>query len=133
MSQSKNKSLLLSIAILLITAGAFYLALNMNPKTVPEETFEPYQATLSGTYLCLPHVDTSGPQTMECAFGLQTDDGIYYAIDFNLMSQTPPQISTGQRITANGVVTPVERLSTDHWRKYPIKAIFSVTNSVIIQ
>jgi hypothetical protein len=131
--ETKKNSLIISIFILLVVGVALYFLSSMQPKTAPLEDFEPYQATLSGTYLCLPHVDMSGPQTMECAFGLQTDDGIYYAIDFGLMSQTPPELSTGQRITASGVVTPVERLNNDQWRKYPIKAIFSVTNSVIVE
>jgi len=96
----------------------------------PETSYEPVRMTLTGAYLCLPHVDTSGPQTLECAFGLQTDDGLYYAIDFALMSQMPPALPTGARIRANGVFVPLERLSTDHWRKYPIEGIFSVTDSV---
>ncbi len=91
---------------------------------------EPYRATLSGEYLCLPHVDTSGPQTLECALGLRTDVGEYYAIDLSLMSQEHRPLVTGERISANGLVTPTERLSTDHWRQYPIEGIFSVTDSL---
>ncbi len=95
-------------------------------------TYEPYRATLSGEYLCLPHVDTRGPQTDECALGIKTAVGEYYAIDFNLMSQTLPTITPGHRISASGVVTPIERLSTDHWKQYPIVGIFSVTDSLEI-
>lgn len=36
--------------------------------------------TLEGRLVCLPHKNTSGPQTLECAYGLQTDDGTYYAL-----------------------------------------------------
>lgn len=90
----------------------------------------PQRASLSGIYVCLPHKDTTGPQTDECASGLKTDDGTYYALDFALSSQLAPQLSVGDRISANGVVTLVERLSTDMWRKYPIKGIFSVTDSL---
>jgi hypothetical protein len=92
-------------------------------------TSEPYRATLTGTYLCLPHTNTSGPQTLECALGLQTAEGAYYALDFNLSSTTPPNVATGSKIRAAGLVTPVENLSSDHWRKYPIKGIFSITDS----
>lgn len=100
-----------------------------DPTVGTDETL-PKRMTLSGTYLCLPHVDTSGPQTLECAFGIKTDDGTYYALDFMLMSQLAPNVPMNARITANGLLTPIERLSTDHWRKYPIKGIFSVTDSV---
>jgi len=36
--------------------------------------------SLRGTSTCLPHIDTSGPQTLECAIGLKTEDGKYYAL-----------------------------------------------------
>ena len=36
----------------------------------------PQDATLSGTYGCLPHANPNGPQTEECAFGIKTDDGV---------------------------------------------------------
>jgi hypothetical protein len=91
---------------------------------------EPYRATLAGEYACLPHVDTSGDQTDECEPGIKTDVGEYYAIDLNLMSQTPPQFSIGERFQANGVITPIERLSSDHWQKYTVEGIFSITDSV---
>lgn len=91
---------------------------------------EPYRATLSGEYVCLPLKDATDPQTDECAFGLKTESGEYYAIDFNLMSQHHAPLSAGDRILANGVITPIERLSTDHWQRYPIEGIFSVTDSL---
>jgi type II secretory pathway pseudopilin PulG len=35
---------------------------------------------VQGTVVCLPHRDTGGPITMECAFGLKDDQGNYYAL-----------------------------------------------------
>jgi hypothetical protein len=92
--------------------------------------YEPYRATLVGEYLCLPHTTTSGPQTLECALGMRTDDGRYYAVDFGTLSQNQASLSTGDRFSASGTVTPVQRLNTDQWRRYPIIGIFSVTDSV---
>jgi len=40
------------------------------------------QTTLAGTFVCLPHKG-DGPQTLECAYGLRTDDGRYYALQFD--------------------------------------------------
>jgi hypothetical protein len=88
-----------------------------------------YRATLQGEVVCLPHVG-DGPHTMECAYGIKTDAGEYYAIDLALMSQQHAPLETGERISANGTVTPVEMLSTDHWQKYDIEGIFSVTDSL---
>lgn len=94
------------------------------------EIAEPYRATLSGEYVCLPHKGDGPVQTLECAFGIRTDVGEYYAINFHLMSQTHDPVKIGQRLSASGVVHPIERLSTDQWQKYDIEGIFSVTNSL---
>lgn len=91
---------------------------------------EAVRMTLTGTYGCLPPKDTTGPVTTECAFGLKTDEGQYYAIDFGLTSALPPVLTDGVRIRASGVLTPLALLSTDYWQKYPIEGIFSVTDSV---
>lgn len=98
-------------------------------KQVPN-TVESYRGTLSGEVVCLPHRDTSGPQTMECAYGLKTEVGEYYALDLAAMSQEHPPLETGTRISANGLITPIELLSTDHWQTYDVEGIFSVTDSV---
>lgn len=90
----------------------------------------PYRGTLTGEYLCLPHTDTKGPQTLECALGIKTESGEYYSLDFNSVSQTIPNIEMGTKFSANGLITPVELLSSDSWKKYPIKGIFSVTDSI---
>ena len=102
----------------------------------PENAFPndvPRRVSLSGTYVCLPHRNQNGPQTLECAFGLKTDTGEYYAIDFSAMSQIPPPVATGDRISANGLLVPIEQISSDQWRIYPIEGIFSVTDSLKIQ
>jgi hypothetical protein len=118
-----------------VLVGAFYAfnAYIYHEKQGGPQTYEPYRATLTGEYVCLPHKDTNGPQTLECALGIKTDVGEYYAVDFALMSQTSPTLQTGQRFTASGTITPIERLSSDHWQKYNVAGIFSVTDSVIIE
>ncbi|MEK7094366.1 MAG: hypothetical protein AAB903_03460 [Patescibacteria group bacterium] len=90
----------------------------------------PKRISLSGEYLCLPHKDTTGPQTDECASGLKTNDGYYYALDFSPMSQMVPDLKSGDGISANGIFVAVEQLSSDHWQNYPIKGTFSVTDSL---
>ena len=129
----RSAEMIVTIAILgaLGVIGAFYVfnAFIYQQKQEPHE-IDRYRATLTGEYLCLPHVNNSGPQTMECALGLRTDSGEYYALDFALMSQEATELMTGDRISANGLVTPIEMLSTDHWRQYPLEGIFSVTDSL---
>lgn len=127
-----KKAILMAALVLAGLVAAFY-ALNAyiySQKQGDGNSYEPYRGTLTGEYVCLPHRDADGPQTAECAMGLKTDVGEYYAIDFGLMSRGMPSLVTGDRISASGVITPVERLSSDYWRKYPIEAIFSVTDSL---
>jgi hypothetical protein len=94
-----------------------------------ESADAPKRINLVGVYLCLPHKNTSGPQTDECAFGIKTDEGKYYGLDFSLSSKLISGLKASDRISADGVFVPLERLNTDIWQKYPIEGIFSVTNS----
>lgn len=94
----------------------------------------PARATIVGTYTCLPHRDTNGPQTMECAFGVRDEvTGAHYAVDTRLMASTVwMDIPTGARVSIEGIVTLAEALSTDMWRKYDITGIISATSMVQI-
>lgn len=113
----------------LLTTG-FVLVSGCATKPSEPPVVDRLRTTLVGVHECLPHRDTSGPQTMECALGILTDDGRHYALDFNLMSQIPPELATGDRFSANGVLTPIEMISSDHWQKYDVQGIFTVTDSV---
>ncbi len=90
----------------------------------------PYEATLSGTYVCLPHADTSGPQTEECAFGLQTGPDTYYAVNFGESPSAMEQFQSGAFITAVGFIVVKEALSTNQWAKYNMEGIFTITRII---
>ncbi len=128
-----QKTLTITGIVAVILIGGFY-AFNSyiyNEKQGEVSDITSYRGTLSGEVVCLPHADTDGPQTMECAYGLKTDVGVYYALDLTTMSQEHAPLETGERISANGLITPIELLSSDHWKKYAIEGIFSVTDSVV--
>lgn len=130
------KKILLILALVVAALVAVFFVLNAyiyQQKQGDGNTYEPYRATLNGEYVCLPHVDQSIPHTDECVPGIKTDEGQFFAVDFALMSQIQVEMEAGQRFSAGGVVTPIERLSTDHWRKYPVVGIFSVTDSVVTE
>ena len=82
-----------------------------------------------GTYVCLPHKDQSGPQTMECAFGIRADNGDHYALDFSTFaSDTGMTIATGERIRVDGPLTPLSAIAAgDHLRIYDIQGVIRVT------
>ncbi len=127
-----KKTLLLIAALVIALIAGFYAfnAYIYNEKQGDGSDVTSYRGTLTGEVVCLPHADTDGPQTMECAYGLRTDTGEHYALDLTLMSQENPPLETGERMSANGLITPLEMLSSDHWKKYDIVGIFSVTDSV---
>lgn len=77
-------------------------------RNVPESEKENVtsEITIQGKVVCLPHWDTSGEQTLECAFGLQTDEGDYYALndtDPNYGNLSGP---TGERVEVVGKLIP---------------------------
>lgn len=93
-------------------------------RVTPTQT--PSPITIFGTYTCLPKVNTGGPVTLECALGLQTDVG-YYALDASaVLTANYPAIQTGESITVEGTLVPVEMVSVDRWQTYDVVGIIAV-------
>jgi hypothetical protein len=89
----------------------------------------PAQTTIVGTYECLPHRDTSGPQTMECAFGIKGTDGAHYALDTGLLdSNVWMSAPTDTQLEVEGVLVPADQLSSNQWQKYDITGIMRATH-----
>lgn len=60
-------------------------------------------ATVSGLAVCLPHKNTEGPQTLECAIGLKDDKGIYYSLsDTDQTYANIAKVQTGTRYEVSG-------------------------------
>lgn len=84
----------------------------------------PVAPSYSGTYVCLPHKDQSGPQTLECAFGIHLDDGSHYGLDFSAFSSAQGMtVATGERIRIEGTL-----VSGDQWNIYDIRGVIRVAN-----
>jgi len=94
----------------------------------------PHRQTVVGFWECLPHKDTSGPQTMECALGIAIDqsDG-HLAVNTSLMSTYPVDFPTGTKVRVKGVVVPANQLSSNQWQKYDIDGIISATTIEKVQ
>ncbi len=88
----------------------------------------PQRVTVTGKWECLPHKDTSGPQTLECAFGIILDDGTgHLAVNTSLMSSIPAEPQVGKRVRIEGILTPIEQISSNLGQIYNIKGIISAT------
>jgi hypothetical protein len=72
----------------------------------------PERVSVVGYFECLPHKDTTGPQTAECAFGIAIDqsDG-HYGINTSLMSTYPVDFKAGTKVRVTGTVMPPEPAS----------------------
>lgn len=125
---STRNLVLLLIPLVLLAGLLLYLKPVMSEPAAPIDTV-PTRLEIIGIFTCLPHRDTTGPQTMECAFGLREDGtGDHYSIDARLMASMDWQeIPTGSRVRVSGLMTPVEMLSSDYWQKYDIVGIISAT------
>ncbi|GEM_PF-7045652 len=128
------KKVLLLAALGLCLVLAFYVFNSYISQKRAPDVKVPYEATITGEYACLPHRDTSGPVTLECAFGIKTESGEYYALDLG-EGGDPSGVRMEEKVTLNGTITPIEYLNTDHWQKYETAGIFSIkkTNSNLIE
>lgn len=78
-----------------------------NNSEVPQNNNEPFEeVTIKGTLVCLPHKNTDGPQTLECAFGLKNDqNNLYYGLNdpgWKFLIDTP----MNTKVTVNGKLRP---------------------------
>jgi hypothetical protein len=90
----------------------------------------PQNVTLSGTYVCLPHLNSGEVQIAECVFGLKTDDGVYYMVNFGASANSMELFQHGAHITAEGFTVIKEALSTNQWDAYNMKGIFTITKMI---
>jgi hypothetical protein len=128
------KPIVVTIGILVVIVAGFFAINSFIYKEKQGDgpgVVMPYQATLTGVETCLPHKDTSGPQTLECALGIKTDSGEYYALDLNDAPEAQAIIAGGKRFVASGTITPVEMLSSNNWQKYDVEGILSVTEGSV--
>lgn len=72
----------------------------------------PERVSVVGYWECLPHKDTGGPQTEECALGIAIDqsDG-HYAVSTALMAAQTDGFRTGERVRVTGPLVPPEPAS----------------------
>ena len=90
--------------------------------------------SMTGTYVCLPHKNTGGIQTMECAFGMKSTDSKFYALDTSMdRSDAMETIKTQDTIKVEGTLVPIEDISTNQWQKYDIKGIIRVNTIIKVQ
>ncbi len=123
--KNKGNSVLWLIGLLAVGVILF-LVLRSDRKIEPIDNGQAAGVTaettvLEGEVVCLPHRNTTGPVTLECAYGLKTDDGKYYALDTTgLPAERQGGYEVGNRTAFEGTLVPVEQIPANLWATYNI-------------
>lgn len=129
-----NKDVLIgAIAIVVIISGFSFLG-SLLPASPAPVSILPERVSVVGYRECLPHKDTTGPQTKECMLGLAIDqsDG-HLALDLSLMSSYSGTLLVGTKLRVEGVLIPANQLSSNQWDKYDIDGVLSATSMVEVK
>jgi len=136
---TKNSTITLIILVLVFIGLALFIqprspisnAPAPSDKPTPTNIYSelPQRISVIGYWECLPHKDTTGPQTMECAIGIALDqsDG-HMAVNTSLISTYPVDFSSGTKVKIDGLFTPLDHLSSNSMQKYDIDGIISATS-----
>ena len=125
-----KRSLILNIisffAFLLVGILLFSLGRPVSdPGPIAPSPDSPKDIVIEGEHVCLPHRNTKGPQTLECAFGIKTGD-FYYSLDFGGNWDLISGLGTNRRIRVEGLLVPVNEIDNSHWNRYNIQGIIKV-------
>ena len=93
----------------------------------PVATTTPDMTTIMGTFTCLPHKG-DGPSTMECAFGLKSIDGSYYALDWSDSPHSAFDLPMDRQYLVTGLLLPIEAMSSNSFSNYDIKGVMKVSS-----
>jgi hypothetical protein len=87
-------------------------------------SIETGSVTYQGTVACLPH--RGATSTMECAFGLTTASGAYYALD---LAQIPnASLETGAELAITGMLEASSTQTARLMQQYAIQGVVQVKN-----
>ncbi len=120
------------ILILVALAVIAYFVFRSPRMNAPEpgvagENIGREEIIVEGDVVCLPHRDTSGPTTMECAYGLKDDAGRYYGLKTDgLPEATPPEYEVGDRISVEGTLIPTDQIPNNFYTIYNIEGMIDM-------
>lgn len=123
-------SIVLAVVIIVSALGYFAYAYSTSHSSSDDQSVVPtgQSLTIKGTILCLPHKDTTGPQTMECAYGLKDESGIYYAL-----SDSDPGYKNISSLPMNEKVEVTGTLKKQTNTTYPTVGTVTVTKISQVQ
>lgn len=94
----------------------------------------PVYVSLKGEYACLPNRPTDAPVTLECALGLKSNNGSYYALDMTDQDPTMSSVlQAGQKMEVSGGMLYITDKNSWALKKYDIKGVLKVEKLKLIQ
>lgn len=79
--------------------------------------------TVEGTSVCLPHKNSSGPQTLECAVGIKAADGKYYGISGDKDHELSGVAGSDQKVKVTGIIEAINDSPYDITQLIAVKDI----------
>jgi hypothetical protein len=107
----KTRALYSAILIIIIIALGAWIFLHSTKS--PAGTPPAGPVTIDGQMTCLPHRDMNAPHTLECAYGLESTDGKYFALTEDSPTSTISQFQTGTLVEVQGTFAPGEDTTYD--------------------
>lgn len=109
---TKTVIIIFIVSLLIIFGGYYYMNNNVNnrepisdqPNFSPSVSVQTEQVSVKGVLVCLPHKNSGGEQTLECAFGLKSNEGKHYALSdpgWKFLINTP----MNTQVTVDGILT----------------------------
>ncbi len=140
MSDSANKNIVAVVVVIVLILGIAFLVYQPNDlanndqnnatSTIGTTIIPPTGAIVArGNVICLPHKNTSGPTTLECAYGLRDTMGRYFALrdtDPNYSNISNAPMGTTM-VEVKGTFAPEEN------EIYPIVGIIDVTKIATVK
>lgn len=127
-SSHKVAAILLTLALVIAAVLLVWVETSRAPGPSRSDVPEGTETTIEGEVVCLPHKDTSGPQTLECAYGVKLADGTYYGLedtDENYRNISALPVGKKARITGT-----LREESSD---RYQSTGVFTVTKSEAVE
>jgi hypothetical protein len=104
------------VSLVLILGGLFYAIYAGWQSDTSQSPVVTGPTTVTGKIVCLPHKDQNGPQTLECAYGLQAADGTYYGLQgLSQEDLITGRLTAGAKVTVHGTMQAV-----DNGEKYAV-------------
>ncbi len=133
MTHRNHNHLLIALVVVLLLGGVGYMLFAPSKSPVVLEPSRPVPAagpiSVRGEMTCLPHRDTSGPQTLECAFGLKDEQGRHYGLrDTDPAYGNIGHIPGGTTVVVTGEFTPGE---DEKYASIGVIAVTGVTSAEI--